>query len=173
MVNKNQLKALLFATTAHGLQTRKYSGDFYIVHPLEVRQILVEHGCEDEEMLMAALLHDVIEDTPFTREDIINDFGPAVTELVVELSEVLVEGNRAFRKAAERDRLALVSSRAQMVKCADFISNTRDIFNRDKGFARKYLQEKRECLMVFSEVTKQSSVYKTAWEQVERLSKEL
>lgn len=171
MVSKKQLQALLFATAAHALQVRKYSGDFYIVHPLEVRQILVENGVDDEEMLIAALLHDVPEDTEYTHEDILEFFGAAVAELVVELTDEKIEGNRAVRKEAARARLENASSRAQMVKCADFISNTRDIAARDPGFAKVYLQEKKTCLESFSEVTKRSQVFRVANHQIVMLQR--
>ena len=62
-------KALLFATEAHGKQVRKYTGEPYIVHPVEVMSI-VKSVVSDEEVLAAALLHDVVEDTPAVVADI-------------------------------------------------------------------------------------------------------
>lgn len=144
-------RAHAFAAEAHGSigQTRKYTGEPYINHPVEVMEIVrsVEHT---EEMLAAALLHDTIEDTPVTREDVEREFGPKVASLVMELTDQCHEGNRAARKAAEATRLGSISSEAQTVKLADFISNTRSIVERDPGFARVYLREKSRVLAVMT-----------------------
>ncbi|GAB7550703.1 hypothetical protein NRB_01970 [Novosphingobium sp. 11B] len=142
-------KALAFATDAHGSinHVRKYTGEPYIHHPIEVMEIVrtVPHT---DEMLAAALLHDTIEDTPVTREDIEREFGEEVAVLVMELTDQCHEGNRATRKAAEAARLGTISPGAQTVKLADFISNTRSIVAGDPGFARVYLREKLRVLAV-------------------------
>src|SRR3546814_13925981 len=78
-------------------------------------------------MLAAALLHDTIEDTSVTQEDINREFGPTIAKLVMELTDQCHEGNRAARKSAEAVRLSSVSRDAQTIKLADFISNTRSI----------------------------------------------
>ena len=87
-------KAIEFATKAHEGQVRKYTGEPYIVHPLEVAEIVktVEHT---EEMLMAAVLHDTVEDTDTTIEDIdrenesadvkFDSFNPRLLEVSVSL----------------------------------------------------------------------------------------
>ena len=74
-------KAIQFATKAHEGQTRKYTGEPYIVHPLSVMEIVktVDHT---EEMLMAAVLHDTVEDTDVTLQDIDREFGPVVACLL-------------------------------------------------------------------------------------------
>lgn len=142
-------KALAFATEAHGSinHVRKYTGEPYIHHPLEVMRI-VQTVPHTDEMLAAALLHDTIEDTPVTRDDIEREFGEDVAVLVVELTDQCHEGNRATRMAAEAVRLGTISPDAQTVKLADFISNTRSIVAEDPGFARVYLREKLEVLAV-------------------------
>lgn len=142
-------KALAFATAAHGSinHVRKYTGEPYINHPIEVMGI-VQTVPHTDEMLVAALLHDTIEDTPVTREDIEREFGGHVAVLVMELTDQCHEGNRATRMAAEAARLGTISSEAQTVKLADFISNTRSIVAEDPGFARVYLREKLRVLDV-------------------------
>lgn len=141
--------AIAFAALAHAGQKRKYTFEPYIVHPIEVMRLVmtVDH-CE--EMLVAAILHDVIEDTPVGQREIERRFGPAVLELVLDLTKVPVEGNRATRMAAERDRLALASWAAQTIKVADLISNTSTITKYDPGFARVYLPEKAALLEVLT-----------------------
>ena len=67
-------KVLDFATKAHEGQKRKYSDEDYITHPIAVATIVEEHG-GDIEMILAALLHDVIEDTKYSARDIRTQFG--------------------------------------------------------------------------------------------------
>jgi len=145
------LRALDFATEAHGSigHVRKYTGEPYINHLIEVMKIVsgVPHT---DEMLAAALLHDVIEDTPVTREDIARKFGNKVIALVMELTDQCHEGNRKTRKAGEAARLGTISPDAQTIKLADFISNTSSIVLNDPDFAKVYLREKSEVLAVMT-----------------------
>lgn len=141
-------RAIIIAARAHSGQRRKYTNDPYICHPLDVVQILTQHGHTDPVMLAAAAMHDVLEDTAVTAEDLRKWYGvpDEVVDLVEELTEPQVEGNRATRKAAEAIRLSTVSAEAQTIKCADMISNTQSIVKYDPGFARVYLQEKLDVL---------------------------
>lgn len=150
--------ALIIAAQAHAGQRRRYDQTPYLTHCVEVVNILIRHGVEDEVMLAAAALHDVIEDTSVTQRllehslacDDSYDWADLrrVVDLVVELTEPQHQGNRATRKAAERDRLATISPDAQTIKYADLISNTGSIAEHDPGFARVYLQEKWSILKV-------------------------
>ena len=79
---------------AHAGQTRK-SGEPYITHPVAVAQVLAELGL-DVETLVAAILHDTIEDTPLTHAEIVEAFGESVAELV--------EGVTKLDKLSFRDR---------------------------------------------------------------------
>ena len=142
-------RALAFATLAHGDQKRKYTGEPYIVHPIEVMEI-VKSVPHDDAMLAAALLHDVVEDTDVTIEEIESAFGPDVAELVGFLTDVSKpeDGNRKFRKGLDREHSAKAPARAQTVKLADLISNSRDILKNDPHFAKVYLREKEQLLEV-------------------------
>lgn len=137
-------QARIFATEAHASigQVRKYTGSPYIVHPIEVMEIVstVPH---DDAMLAAALLHDVVEDTPVTIEEIETEFGADVAELVGWLTDVSVptDGNRKTRKALDREHSWRAPGRAQTVKLADLCSNCVDIVKHDKNFSRVYLRE--------------------------------
>jgi (p)ppGpp synthase/HD superfamily hydrolase len=147
-------EAIAFAATAHADQVRKYTQEPYIYHPMEVSLLVRQHAAYwDEEMLVAAILHDVVEDTPVTANTIARRFGPVVTSLVLALTdqftkEVHPEMNRAARKDAERHRLAGENRHAQTIKLADMISNTRSITEHDKDFSVVYLREKRALLDV-------------------------
>jgi (p)ppGpp synthase/HD superfamily hydrolase len=101
---------------------------------------------------MAGLMHDVIEDTTTTRDEIAARFGPDVAALVSEVTDVSVhsDGVRAVRKAIDREHVARASHAGQSIKLADLISNTRSIAKHDKRFARVYLGEKRELLKVLT-----------------------
>ena len=143
-----------YATKAHQRidQRRKYSKQPYHVH-LEAVANTVARVTDDHEMIAAAWLHDTVEDTPATLEDIEENFGQAVAELVEELTDVSKpsDGNRAKRKAIDRSYLAQASSRAKTVKLADLIDNCKDITRHDKRFAKVYLVEMGALLEVLSD----------------------
>lgn len=146
-------EAIAFAAIAHAEQKRKYDNLPYIVHPIEVMTILSTYAVDPvtEEMLVAAVLHDVVEDTPVGLSTIQRRFGDVVAKLVEELTDVYVDpsqGNRKQRKEKERRRLATVSRQAQSIKYADLISNTRSIVKHDKSFAVVYVREKDRLLDV-------------------------
>ena len=140
--------AYRFARDAHGDQKRKYTGEPYINHPIAVAHIVMTTD-PDCEMVCAALLHDVIEDTSKTYEDIRDvGFGDSIARLVVELSDVSKpeDGNRAFRKAMDREHLARACDRAKTVKLADLINNSESITKYDPNFASVYMKEKQLLL---------------------------
>ena len=141
--------AALFASAAHAAvgQVRKYTGEAYIVHPQEVAK-LVCTVTNDESMIAAAWLHDVVEDTEIGLGMIRVTFGGRVAILVDELTDRSVpeDGNRAIRKAIDRCRLAHVSNDAKTIKLGDLISNTRDITSADSKFASTYMVEKVQLL---------------------------
>ena len=145
--------ARIFATAAHAAvgQTRKYTGEPYVVHPIEVASIVKNAG-GTEAMVAAALLHDVLEDTGVTFDLLVDQFGSEVAELVLWLTDVSrpEDGNRSTRKALDRQHSAAAPAAAQTVKVADLISNTRSIVAYDPGFAKTYLEEKRLLLDVLT-----------------------
>lgn len=147
-------QAKTFATLAHGEQKRKYTGDPYIVHPAEVAFILATVGA-DENMIIAGWLHDTVEDTQATNEEIRELFGDDVAELVHYVTDVSrpEDGNRKLRKSMDRDHVASGTPRSKSVKLADMISNTSSIVQYAPGFAVKYMAEKRDLLNVIGEVS--------------------
>jgi (p)ppGpp synthase/HD superfamily hydrolase len=154
--------ARTFASRAHKGQVRKYTGDPYIEHPLEVAKIVRMHN-GSKEMVAAALLHDVVEDTDVTLDEVRQEFGDAVANLVDDLTDVSKpeDGNRAFRKAMDRDHTAQASAAAMVIKAADLISNTKSIVEHDPSFARVYLKEKRALLDVMFKI-KHMDIWKEA-----------
>ena len=142
-------EAIEFATEAHGDQKRKYTGEPYITHPIAVMEIVREVP-HTEEMLMAAVLHDTVEDTPVTIEDIKTKFGTKVAELVDGLTDVSrpEHGNRKTRKALDRAHLAKQNAEVQTIKLADLIHNTMSIGLYDPHFYKVYKEEKIKILDV-------------------------
>jgi GTP diphosphokinase / guanosine-3',5'-bis(diphosphate) 3'-diphosphatase len=122
------LHALAFAAEKHRDQRRKGAGQApYINHPIAVAEILWRvGGIRDEVTLLAAILHDTVEDTETTPEELQEIFGVEVRDVVMEATD-----DKSLPKA-ERKRLQVVraphkSVRARAVKIADKISNLRDI----------------------------------------------
>lgn len=144
--------AILFATKAHGEQKRKYTGQPYITHPVNVMELLKGFCIKDEDVLIAAVLHDVIEDTPVTALELKKEFGDRVTGLVLEVTDISqpTDGNRSLRKTMDRKHLAQASADAQNIKLADLIDNTSSIGRHDSAFAAVYIPEKVALLRVLT-----------------------
>lgn len=159
-------RARTFAIAAHGAvgQVRKYTGDPYHVHPAEVAHIVQRWG-GTEEMVAAAWLHDTVEDTHVTIELIGQMFGAEVAELVGWLTDVSKpeDGNRAVRKAIDREHTAQAPAAAKIIKLADLISNTSSIVEHDQAFAKVYLAEKRLLLEEMRDVA-HTTLWQKAWE---------
>lgn len=166
--------AKVYATQAHQRinQRRKYNNLPYHVH-LEAVAELVASVTNDDEMIAAAWLHDVVEDTPATLEDLEKEFGKNVAQLVEELTDVSrpSDGNRTRRKAIDRDHIARASPRAKTIKLADMIHNSRDITQHDPHFARVYLSEMSALLNVLGDGD--SKLYKRASDAYEMCQKKL
>lgn len=147
-------RAAVCAADAHGAidQRRKYTFEPYIRHPAAVRA-LVRSVRHTPVMLAAAWLHDVVEDTRVTIEQVHAEFGADVAELVGWLTKVsrLHDGNRAARQVIERRHLARAPAPAKTVKLADVADNIRNIAELDPTFAAVYLREKAACLEVLVE----------------------
>lgn len=137
------------AAKAHAGQVRRYSGEPYVVHPLAVARKVA--ACFPVPMAVAAaVLHDVVEDTEVTLNDLrrARYVGPYVACLVDDLTDVSrpEDGNRATRKAIDRAHTARAHPMAKLIKLADLIDNSRDIFVMDPGFAPVYAAEKAALL---------------------------
>lgn len=147
-------KARIFATAAHAAvgQRRKYTGEPYICHPAAVAS-LVSSVSEDDETVAAAWLHDVVEDTAVSIDTIRAEFGPVVSALVEQVTDVSasIDGNRAHRKEIDRMHSAEGSPSAKSIKLADMIDNLPSIIAGDPKFAKVYVAEQRLLLSVLTE----------------------
>ncbi len=153
-------KVVEFVHIAHGEQKRKYTGEPYIEHPIAVCGIVSKYT-DDISTLVAALCHDVIEDTEVTIEQI-REFligilptkiVDKVLDIIIELTDVYTKEaypllNRKERKRLEINRMSIVSVEAQDVKYADIIHNASSIIINDKDFAPVFISECRGKLDV-------------------------
>lgn len=124
-------RAIIFAVHAHAGTERRGKGFPYIIHPMEAVEI-VSTITADQELLAAAALHDTVEDTDVTVEDIRAAFGDHIASLVAEESDEFTEGvseedSWHARKKAAIDRLAKASREAKIVALGDKLSNMRAI----------------------------------------------
>ena len=125
------IAATQFAAFKHRKQRRKGEDKSpYINHPLALANTLaVEGGVDDVEVLMAAILHDTIEDTKTTRAELERHFGPVVASVVTEVTDEKGQSKK-LRKGMQVAHAPRLSGRAKLVKLADKISNLRDIVGR-------------------------------------------
>jgi GTP diphosphokinase / guanosine-3',5'-bis(diphosphate) 3'-diphosphatase len=125
------LRALAFAAHKHRDQRRKDAeASPYINHPIALADVLVnEGGVTDTDVLAAALLHDTLEDTATTHEELINAFGSRVARIVAEVTD---DKNLApaERKRRQIEHAPHLSAEAKLVKLADKICNLRDAADR-------------------------------------------
>ena len=122
------LQAIAYAADKHRDQRRKdANASPYINHPIALANVLAnEGGIDDEAVLVAAILHDTIEDTDTTADELRRLFGKRITDIVLEVTD-----DKSLEKA-ERKRLQVehaphISRRAKLVKLADKICNLRDL----------------------------------------------
>ena len=119
--------AINIATIWHQGQARKADKLPYIIHPFAVMIIASEYT-KDEDILIAALLHDTLEDTKYTLNDLTADFGPKIAKIVKEVSEVKTDENDQRlswdnRKTEYLNTLRTACSGALLIAAADKIHN--------------------------------------------------
>ncbi len=157
-------KAYEYAKENHGDQCRK-SGEPYMIHPMHVAYILAELGLDDE-TLCAALLHDVVEDTPKTHEDLVKDFGTPIAEMVAGVTklgklryttqeEEQVENYRKMFLAMGKD------IRVILIKLADRLHNMRTLkfLSRDRQIANA-----KETRDLYAPLANRLGIYSLKWE---------
>lgn len=139
--------ALRFAVLRHDGQRRKYTNEPYVTHLIAVARKVDVMCYGDVDMVKAALCHDVLEDTETTYEELAEAIGYVAASYVLLLTDSGHEkGNRATRKAIDRERLRNSPTPVKSIKLADLIDNTASIVERDPDFAKVYLAEKRAML---------------------------
>lgn len=119
-------KAIIFAAVKHKNQKRKGTDIPYIVHPMEVMQILTENGCS-EDVIIAGLLHDTLEDTQTAPDEIEKEFGKKILDIVLTESE---DKSKTWKERKQHtiDTLRNESLETKLVCCADKLSNIKSIY---------------------------------------------
>ncbi len=125
-ISLNIHEAIIFATLKHQNQKRKGSGVPYIVHPMEVMQILSAENLP-EEIIIAGILHDTLEDTDTTPQEIEQKFGKAVLDIVLTESE---DKSKTWRERKQHtiDCLQKDTMATKLVCCADKLSNIKSMY---------------------------------------------
>lgn len=164
-----------FARQAHGDQKRKFHGAPYWHHLQAVARTLMRYGATPD-VIAAGWLHDVIEDTKTSYQELSQKFGFVIANLVIEVTDVSQRysgntpegvGNRVLRKAIDRQYLAGASWRGQMIKCADILDNTGDILTHGGDFAQIYVPEKKLLIDRLDAVrTSNYEIWRAAYDQI-------
>ena len=137
------LQAAKFAHRVHQGQRRKYSDTPFIMHPIRVAGRVATLSTTTEEMVAAAFLHDVVEDTSTSLEEIADQFGSDVAMLVEHLTEPSQGMNapRSERKAIDRNYMKSADPRAKVIRLVDRIDNLRDMSGASPKLIRRFAEE--------------------------------
>ncbi len=171
MWTKKQQKAVEFSFKAHGNQQRKDGKTLYISHPMSVGIILGSIGC-GENVIIAGILHDIIEDTDIKKEKIKSLFGKKVADLVDQVSEEDKNNSYLIRKKKMAEKISVAENEVILIKAADILSNMTDlvvklekygekvfdIFNADKN--RKIKQTEKMVSVVSQRLNSQRLINK-------------
>ena len=158
------MRAYNYAVKLHGDQLRK-SGEPYIIHPLDVAYILADIGLDDN-TICAALLHDVVEDTKATEEDLTREFGKEISEMVAGVTKL---GKISFASVEEQQvenyrKMFLAMGkdiRVILIKLADRLHNMRTLkyLKRDRQLAIS-----KETMDLYAPLANRLGVYSLKWE---------
>jgi len=142
MLTPNVYAARDFAVKRHEGQRRKHGLD-YVFHPEDVAGLLAfRYGVENEDVLIAALLHDVIEESGVGADELGERFGPAVADMVVVLSRTKSRPYGEYAKQLGEQKAPVL-----LIKGADMVSNLRDSAFADEETRRSVARHARECIL--------------------------
>lgn len=140
--DKDIIEAYDIAKEAHKLQQRSYTHSAYIIHPMEIASYLssISHVTKDE--VIAALLHDVVEDCGFSLKELGQNFGEKVEHHITYLTDIATkeDGNRDKRTALNFEHFKKSIDETKNIKALDIISNSRTILICDSRFSVDYIK---------------------------------
>lgn len=142
-------RALIFAAWAHRGQKRRFGGREYIWHPLEVAARLESLGADDV-TLAAAFLHDTVEHTDTSVEDIVEHFGRRLGACLVELTNPRIE-SKDERETYFTSTVPTLSLPALRVRLADRLQNLRESHHAPEEYRRRWIRETRAILRAVPE----------------------
>lgn len=134
--------AVIKAFDYHGDQMRKFSDELYINHCLRVASLVGDYT-EDDELVIAAVLHDIVEDTPATLTDVNSWFGSKVTGLVKELTNDDISISHKGKKVYMSEKFNTLSSEALIIKSLDRLDNLTGLINSNATlqFVKTYVSD--------------------------------
>ncbi len=157
-------KAYDLAKEKHGNQCRM-SGEAYIIHPMNVAYILASLGMDDE-TICAALLHDVVEDTDLTNEDLVMEFGESIAQMVAGVTKLgSIRFTSIEEKQAENYRKMFLAMgkdiRVILIKLADRLHNMRTLkyLSRDRQISNA-----KETMDLYAPLANRLGIYSLKWE---------
>lgn len=152
-------KAYLLAEDAHKFQKR-LSGEPYIIHPLAVAMSIAEI-LPDHEVIAAALLHDVLEDTPISRETLLSDFGETITHLVDGVTKISLLKNQSSENQAHSIRKMIIATiidmRVTLIKLVDKMHNMHTLSYHKPEKQKKISQE---VIDIYAPLAGRMGIYK-------------
>src|SRR5919108_926018 len=162
-------RAFVFASDRHEGQQRR-SGEDFILHPIGVARILAELGRVDDPSLAAALVHDVVEDTHATVEEVRTEFGEEIATLVEGVTKLTRIQFQSREQAQAENYRKMVMAMAEdyrviLIKLADRLHNMRTIEYLGK---QKQLQKARETLEVYAPLAHRLGIHSIKWELEDR-----
>lgn len=172
IIVEKEWQALKLGFYWHDRQKRKYTNEPYINHCIAVADI-VKSFTNDIDVICAAYLHDILEDTECTQEQIAMWFGERVMNLVLQVTDISKpeDGNRAIRKQIDLEHLAKADEDGQIIKLADLIHNTQSIVKYSKNFSKIYLKEMEILLELLTKGSKE--LHKRACDVLAQAKREL
>lgn len=153
-MNPQIIKAINFAFASHNGQMRKYTNLPYIMHPVRVSMRVSRIERATDEMICAAVLHDVLEDTPVEYDEILSEFGEKVASLVSQLTNTTkgLQFPRSVRRRMDHDRIEKCSGEAKLIKLCDRLDNISEISGAKPDFQKLYAKETISLLKAIGDI---------------------
>ena len=162
-------KAGAFANKAHSGQYRKSSGAPYIIHPTAVMKILKSHGVKDKNILVAAMLHDTIEDSPTTYNNLKSQFNKEVADFTKEVTSIKKDLKAIGKPEYLARKMIGMSNGALLIKLADRLHNSTDLAAMPEKSAKRQAEQTNYILIGLR--SKRKNLQGTAKKLIKKIEK--